>query len=75
MPPKSEYFMPYMKCAEKNAIINLGFSQYSTLRITKFDDWHIYLMIVGMHGSPVGFWLGNKDSRDIISEISVYKKS
>lgn len=71
MPNSSEYYMPYIKCANKEAIQKLGFSQYSTMRISKVDQWNITIVIIGMKGHPVGFWLGNKNSNDIVSEIRV----
>lgn len=73
MPNRSEYLMPYMKCSDKTAIQNLGFSQYSTIRITKESEWMIVIMIFGMHGSPIGFWEGNKNTTDIVSELKVLK--
>ena len=76
IPNGSEYYMPYIKCTEKSDIMNLGFSQYSTMRITKESEWNISIMIFGIHGTPIGFWLGNKNmaaEADFISDIKVLK--
>ena len=71
MPKSTMYQITYISCADKSKLQALGFSQYSMMRLTKADEWQEQVEIVGMRGAKVGFWMGNKNSADIASEIRI----
>ena len=76
MPANATWYIPYItQCADSTAIQGLGFSQYSTIRLIKSDDWSETVVVTGINGFPFGIWHGNKNTTNIPGSLYVYDPS
>ena len=56
--------------AEKNKLVDKGFSLYTNIEILKLNEWAERIVLTSVKGNKLGFWSGNKND-DILTDMRV----
>lgn len=75
MPDRSIVYISLAASSDSTAVQQKGFSQYSTVRLTRNNEWSQIVEIFSTNASLIGYWLGSKNVTDIPSMLSVHQKN